>query len=143
MSNPTQESEAPSASHHRYLTDHRANELNDNVTITVVDKPGSGNANHEYRLTLWPANPDGADVSPVRTLDISFQNGPIKEAGFNGFTNEALLAVIIDRMRGFQSGPFKSRENAIVLTHLEEGLMWLQKRTRDRMARGVEGTNVA
>jgi hypothetical protein len=32
------------------------------------------------------------------------------------------------------------RENAIVITKLEESLMWLNKRTADRQARGVEGT---
>ena len=84
---------------------------------------------------------------------LGFQNGPIACAeDFNGITNEALLAVVIDRMRGFQyatneagerttaPGHYACRENALALTHLEEALFWLQKRTRDRMARGVEGT---
>ena len=34
------------------------------------------------------------------------------------------------------------RARALALTKLEEALMWLQKRTRDRLNRGVEGTNV-
>jgi hypothetical protein len=42
---------------------------------------------------------------------------------------------------GFQSGEYACRENAIALTHIQDAMMWLQKRTRDRMARGVEGTN--
>lgn len=54
---------------------------------------------------------------------------------------EALLAVIIDRLQCFQAGPYACRENAIALTKLEEAMMWLQKRTRDRLARGVEGTH--
>lgn len=65
---------------------------------------------------------------------------PVGDSGFNGISNEALLAVIIDRMRGFQSGEFKCRENAIALTHLEDAMHWLQHRTRHRVARGVEGT---
>ncbi len=77
----------------------------------------------------------------VSVHHIQFPNGPItKPEDMNGITNEALLAVLIDRMRGFQSGQFACRDNAIALTHLEDALMWLQKRTRDRMARGVEGT---
>jgi hypothetical protein len=71
---------------------------------------------------------------------LSFQNGPIAEVGTNGVTHEALLAILVDRLQGFQNGPYKCRENAIALTHLEDAQMWLQKRTRDRMARGVEGT---
>lgn len=51
------------------------------------------------------------------------------------------MAVQIDRLRSFQKGQYACRENAIALTHMEEALMWLQKRTRDRLARGVEGTS--
>lgn len=56
----------------------------------------------------------------------------------NGTTNEEVLAVLIDRMQYLQ-GKFLCRENAIVITKLEESLMWLNKRTNDRKARGVEG----
>jgi hypothetical protein len=56
-------------------------------------------------------------------------------------TDEALLAIQIDRLRSFQSGKFACRENAIALTHLEEAMMWLNKRTENRLARGVEGTH--
>lgn len=55
--------------------------------------------------------------------------------------NEALLAIVEDRLQGFQSGQYACRENALALTKLQEAMMWLQKRTRDRMARGVEGSN--
>ena len=74
-------------------------------------------------------------------MSLSFQNGPIKEAGVNGITHEVLLAVLIDRMRSFQDGDYACRENAIALTKLEEALMWLNKRTQGREARGVEGTH--
>jgi hypothetical protein len=60
----------------------------------------------------------------------------------NGVSNEALLAIVEDRLQGFQSGPFACRENAVALTKLQESMMWLQKRTRERMARNVEGTNI-
>ena len=41
----------------------------------------------------------------------------------------------------FQHSEYSSRENAVVITKLEEALMWLRKRTLDREARGVEGTS--
>lgn len=59
----------------------------------------------------------------------------------DGTTNEDVLAVLIDRMY-FLQGKFPCRENAIVITHLEEALMWLEKRTRDRQKRNVEGKNL-
>jgi hypothetical protein len=74
-------------------------------------------------------------------LEVSFQNGPLNEAGINGTTNEHLLAILIDRMRAFQSGPFTCRENALALTKLEEAVMWLNQRTANREAHGVEGTH--
>lgn len=58
----------------------------------------------------------------------------------NGTTNEEVLAVLIDRMNYLQK-KHPCRENAIVITKLEESLMWLNKRTSDRKARSVEGTN--
>lgn len=58
----------------------------------------------------------------------------------NGTTNEEVLAMLIDRMNYLQ-GKFPCRENALVITKLEESLMWLNKRTSDRVKRNVEGTN--
>ena len=125
----------------REITDHKLNGLNDALTIQAMDVPGSGGANHLYDIR-WPAGaPDASpDMCGPESFMVRFQNGPIKEAGVNGISGEALLAIVIDRLRGFQSGEYKCRENAIALTQIEDGLMWLQKRTRDRLARGVEGT---
>jgi len=100
------------------------------LDIVVADELGPGGANHEYRILVIGQEP---------FCEIRFQKGAINEVGLNGVTNESLLAVLIDRLKGFQSGQFSCRENAVALTKLEEALMWLQKRTRDRMARGVEG----
>lgn len=60
----------------------------------------------------------------------------------DGTTNEELLAVLIDRMSYLQA-KFPCRENALVITKLEESLMWLNERTRKRQARGVEGKHIA
>ena len=117
----------------RELTDHKVNPANDTIKIEVADQPGSGNACHEYDVVL----PNG------QITRISFQNGPIGEAGVNGLTQEVLLTIVIDRLRGFQGGQYASRQNAIALTKIEEAMHWLHSRTKDRMARGVEGTHAA
>jgi hypothetical protein len=124
----------------RELTSHRVNGLNEALTIAVVDEPGSGNACHLYDIQWRQLSKDGTTTSPAACC-ISFQNGPIAEAGVNGISNEVLLAIVEDRLLGFQSGRYACRENAIALTKLQEAMMWLQKRTRDRVARGVEGTS--
>lgn len=131
----------------RHLTAHLVNPANDKIEILVNDEPGAGGANHRYEITGFdtennPSNksPDGYDYSCSRMV-ILFQNGTIPENGTNGVTQEVLLAIVQDRLHSFQAGPFACRENAIALTHLETAMLWLQKRTRDRMTRGVEGTH--
>ena len=132
----------------RKLTDHKLNGLNEKLEITVTDEPGQGGACHRYDITGFDTEnnpsatlPDGYKSSFGRAI-ILFQNGPIQEVGgVNGVSQEALLAIVIDRLRSFQAGPYACRENALALTKCEEALMWLQKRTQDRLRRGVEGTN--
>ncbi len=114
----------------REITTHAINELNEALKLTVLDAPGAGGACHKYQITLGD-----------KIWNIDFQNGPIGEAGLNGISGEVLLAVLIDRLQHFQSGAYANRDNAIALTHLEDALMRLQKRTRERVARGVEGTH--
>lgn len=58
----------------------------------------------------------------------------------DGTTNEELLKILINRLEYLQA-KFPCRENAVTLTHLETALLWLGKRTADRIARAVEGTN--
>lgn len=60
----------------------------------------------------------------------------------DGTTNEEVIECLIDRMQFLQS-KFPCKENACCITHLEEALMWLEKRTRDRVKRNVEGKHLA
>lgn len=126
----------------RFINYHKINPANDTLDVIAVDAPGHGGASHEYeiheRINLKEGQP-----SPPPMVTISFQNGPINEFGINGITQEILLAVVIDRLRSFQSGPFSCRENALALTKCEEALHWLQQRTLERMRRGVEGKTAA
>lgn len=103
--------------------------------VSVMDQPGAGNACHVYCIE----GKQYVDLNCKFTAGVTFQNGPILENGVNGATNEDLLAIVIHRLQGFQSGSFACRENALALTKIQESLMWLEKRTADRKARGVEG----
>ena len=125
----------------RELTSHKVAGLNESIKIEVLDDPGDGGACHHYRMThpgpSGPINPSG-DPS---YSEVYFQNGPIAEAGVNGASQEALLAIVEDRLKSFQAGPYACRENAIALTKVQEAMHWLHHRTRERLARGVEGTS--
>lgn len=100
--------------------------------VVCLDEPGAGNACHLYEVV------NKNDPSTL-FAQVSFQNGPIQEAGVNGCHQEDLLAIVIDRLRSFQAGEYACRENALALTKLEEAMHWLNHRTADRQARGVEG----
>lgn len=121
------------------LTAHRAGDLcNDGITVEALDTPGNGGAHHLYGIS-W-ADAAASVRSPRRhQVVLPFQDGPVSEVGVNGVSNEALLAVVIDRLKAFQAGPYDCRENLIALTKLQEGMRWLHQRTRARMERGVEG----
>ncbi len=122
----------------REIFDHKrglVNDPSDAIRVFACDERGPGNANHEYLITL--DDPSTGLISS--SADINFQKGPLQEAGFNGVSNESVLAVVIDRLKGFQAGPFACRENAIALTKLQESLHWLHMRIRDRQFRNVEG----
>lgn len=119
----------------RELTGHRINECNEALKIEVLDEPGAGGACHDYEITGFSPTND-----PGRCL-IQFQNGPIKEAGVNGVTHEALLAILIDRMEHFQAGEYACIENERALVSLGLAQKSLLERTRRRVAAGTEGTH--
>ena len=126
----------------RKLTSHRTSPLNKEIEITAHDEcPGTGGAPAVYGMTLTRQGESG--LALTETCSIRFQNGPCPTPeGYNGFTIEALLAICEDKLSCHQQSPFACRENACALTHLQECMMWLGKRTRDREKRGVEGTRV-
>lgn len=131
----------------REITEHKINPANDVVSIYVTDNIGAGGENHRYELygINYATNISGSSSpdSPQKIPDalILFQNGPIPKKGTNGVTHEMLLAIVADRLRSFQDGPFKCKANACALTHIEEAQHWLQQRTIERMRRNVEGTH--
>lgn len=107
----------------------------ENYTQVFAVDEKAYNANHEYSII-------GMSETKPCYATIHFQYGAIKENGVNGCHNEDLIAIVIDRLQGFQASEFSCRENAIAITKLEEALLWLNKRTADRVRRGVEGTSI-
>lgn len=118
----------------REINLHKVPGLNDNLKIVADDEPGPGGANHRYYVI------EASDASQHAVLlDVRFQNGGIKEVGVNGPSNEALLAIVMDRVEAFQAGKFACVENAHALAALKEAMGHFQQRTLKRVARGVEG----
>lgn len=126
----------------RELTSHRVNGCNDALRIFVMDEPGHGGACHEYQIVNMEGHKDGRMEADAVECEVSFQNGPIAEVGTNGITHEALIAILIDRLEGFQSGPYACDDNRFALASLRNAQAMLKSRTEKRLARGVEGTHI-
>jgi hypothetical protein len=130
----------------REITDHKNNRFNrECINVVTADLRAIDNAHHRYKIFV---NRDAqtSDEPPRITLhqvELVFQNGGLREAGPNGITDQALLAVVLDRLRSFNDGPFRCRENSLIITKLEEAMMWMEKRSNDRSRRGVEGERVS
>lgn len=81
---------------------------------------------------------------------IRWQEGPLGRGEDriepNGAFVEDVLEAARQRIAYYQNvggRQFSCRENALAITKIEEALLWLDKRTRDREARQVEGTHEA
>lgn len=108
--------------------------LND---VYAVGEKGNGGAYHEYDITF-----DKYNNGYISTNKIIFQNGPRKDSNsIHGVLDADLLEIVRHRLQCFQQGEFATRENAIALTHIEEALLWMNKRVEDRIERNVLGTN--
>ena len=116
----------------RELVSHRVGLLGQSIRVLAIGDPGA-TANRSYAIEY------SSQVGGLVGMGLDFQSGDPAE-GINGISNEALLAIVEDRLAGFKKGPFSCRENAIALTKIQEAMMWLQRRTREREMRGVEGT---
>ena len=130
----------------RTIKTHIVNPANDKIVINVMDEPGDGGACHRYSVSGFSLKGNRAcnaqrDGIPITGVEIIFQNGPINDFGVNGVTHEVLLAILIDRMSGFQAGKFACENNAQALRGLMHAQVSLQRRTLERMNRGVEGTH--
>jgi len=119
---------------YREVTHHHIEGRNENLIIHVDDGPDKSGACHQYSVT----DPEGTMLA-----QIFFQDATIQEHSINGIQNEVLLAIVIDRLEGFQKGNFPCDQNENALIKCRESLEYLKDRTRDRIKRGVEGYSKA
>lgn len=96
---------------------------------------------HRYALINFEDKDDHQSLQFIHKEPI-LEGSTQLETIDDGTTNEEVLEALIDRIK-FLNNKFPCKENSCCITHLEEALMWLEKRTRDREKRNVEGTNKA
>lgn len=118
--------------------------LND---VFALDDPGPGGARHLYEVVKLNTGRICEEDDTFRTrpenmlLTVQMQKGPRNSPdAIQGVLDTDLLEIVRDRLAAFQAGPYACRENACALTHIEEALLWMNKRVEDRITRGVLGT---
>lgn len=116
----------------RELTSHKIDQANKALDVLVLDEAAESGASHHYSIRL-PM--DTANGIPLMSFELIFQNGPIAN-GINGVTNEALLAIVLDRLEGFQKGPFAQPFNDAAIDHLEQAQQALRLCAEQRQASG-------
>lgn len=97
-------------------------------------------AGHTYELSNFENKDEKGQVLQFIHKEPIEEGSTELKTVSDGTTNEEVLEALINRMN-FLNGKFPCRENSIVITHLETALLWLEKRTNDRIKRNVEGKN--
>jgi len=75
--------------------------------------------------------------------NIYFCKGNKEDESFlrqEGVFTETLIQVAKQYLESVNVGPMSTRETSMVITKLDEALMWIQKRAEDRKLRGVQAT---
>ena len=117
------------------------------MRLIILGPPGAGKGTQAAKVAERYGIPAISTGEIFRAnikgqTDLGRQVEAILAAG-NYVPDEVVNAIVADRLRSFQAGPFSCRENALALTKIEEAMHWLHSRTLARMQRGVEGTHKA
>lgn len=105
------------------------------VNVSALDEkdPNAGGASHTYAIQYG---------GPEDVLRVQFQHGPRGVAGSTpGVFEDALLAILEDRLDAFQAGPFACAENAEALAGVRAARKAQADRVAKRMAKNVLGVN--
>jgi hypothetical protein len=78
----------------------------------------------------------------MNIISFSIQNGPIKEHGVNGCQVDTIIHAAKKILEGLNE-KFPSSYNKLAIIGLDQALFSLERRTKDREKRNVEGTSQA
>ena len=114
----------------KLITIQKREKLNE---VCAIGMKGPGGAYHDYAVV-------SASTQEILAA-VEFQKGPRNAPeSRHGVIDSDLLEMVRDRLKAFQKGGYACVENQHALDHIEEALLWLNKRTEDRIERNVLGT---
>ena len=121
----------------REITTHKGGLLNDQLTIIAPPLEKTNDLGDHLYGVLYDRYP-GQPCSPKGQCQILFHAGNPKDE-IRGISNEALMAILIDRYESFQRGPFAHHINEHTIAMLKCAMVLQQERTHERSMRCVEG----
>lgn len=133
----------------REITEHQTNDCNRQIKIIAMDVDVKENDTCKGRQSSYNiVIPDKTNnvvydadkENDPASFNLFFQKGSTTKHGINGLTFEVLCAIMLDRMRYFQSTELKNDCNEECIKHLEKVIELQKKRADDRVARGVYDT---
>jgi len=121
----------------REIVSHRTNRVNERLRVEALDEPGPGGACCLYAVS-WEGDGEAeGDARETGAVVLTFHAGADDRP--NGVTNEALLAVVMDRLEGFESGRQASHEGTVAKGLVRRALEIL--RTAEQRRRAAAGTD--
>lgn len=99
-------------------------------------------AGYRYAIPMYYIDNSGVQDAEVLS-NINFARGnkdDVTAPRQDGVFIESLIEVCIQRLQSVNVGDLATRDTSLAITHLEDALLRLGKRSQDRQIRGVEAT---
>ncbi len=94
-----------------------------------------------YKVPTYKVTNEG--IEDGAGIDIVFCKGNKEDQTQlrqEGVFSETLIQTVKEYLESVNVGPMSTRETSMVITKLDEALMWINKRAEDRKLRGVQAT---
>ncbi len=94
-----------------------------------------------YKVPTFKVGNEG--IEDGAGIEIVFCKGNKEDESFlrqEGLFTETLIQTAKEYLESVNVGEMASRETSMVITKLDEALMWIAKRAEDRKLRGVQAT---
>lgn len=123
------------------------NEIKGFTESSIGTKVLSERVFNEDGSVNWEKTDKARNVCPIfidhdrDMISFKMMTKPASEGGSGAQLTD--LIEVAKHILEYLNGKFPCRENAMTITKLDEALMWQEKRTKDRLKRGVEGKNEA
>lgn len=95
----------------------------------------------KYKVPTFKVTNEG--IEDGEGIEIVFCKGNKEDESVlrqEGVFTETLIQTAKEYLESVNVPPMQTRETSMVITKLDEALMWIQKRAEDRKLRGVQGT---